>query len=252
MKVIASYSIKGGVGKTAASVNLAYASANAGNETLLIDLDPQGASSFYFRVGQSKKVKNRNFFSKKNRLLKHIKGSNYRKLDILPANLTFRNFDIMLNNMSKSKKRLQEMLSLLQDEYDLIILDCPPSINLLAENVFCAADVILVPVIPTTLSELTLEQLFDFFAKNNYKKNKIQPFFSMAQGNNKLHRQTIRDLEKKHPVFMKSIIAFSSEIERMGVHREPVLAYSGKKGAAHAYRTLFNEIVKVLASNKKK
>ena len=250
MKIIASYSIKGGVGKTAASVNLAYAAAKAGNETLLIDLDPQGASSFYFRIGHGKKAKDRYFFSKRNRLLKHIKGSNYKRLDILPANLTFRNFDIMLNSMSKSKRRLKEMLDLLKDEYDLIILDCPPSINLLAENIFFASDLILVPVIPTTLSELTFEQLLSFFDKNGYKKKKIRPFFSMAQSKNKLHHQTIKDLEKRHPVFMKSIIGFSTEIERMGVHREPVLAYTEKKGAAHSYRTLFNEIVKILASKK--
>ncbi len=138
MKIIASYSIKGGVGKTAASVNLAYAAAKAGNETLLIDLDPQGASSFYFRIGTNKKEKKGFFFTQKNRLLKQIKGSNYKKLDVLPANLSFRNFDIMLNNMSKSKKRLKEILSSLKNEYDLIILDCPPNINLLSENVFNA------------------------------------------------------------------------------------------------------------------
>lgn len=250
MKIIASYSIKGGVGKTAASVNLAYAAAKAGNETLLIDLDPQGASSFYFRIGTNKKEKSGYFFSKKNKLLKHIKGSNYKRLDILPANLSFRNFDIMLNDMNKSKKRLKEIISLLKDEYDLIILDCPPNINLLSENIFNAADMIIVPVIPTTLSERTFEQLLSFFKDNHYDKKKIRPFFSMAQSNNKLHKQTIRDMKQRYPKFLKSIISFSSEIERMGVHREPVLAYTAKNCNAQAYRTLFNEIVKILAKNK--
>ncbi len=250
MKIIASYSIKGGVGKTAASVNLAYASAKAGNETLLIDLDPQGASSFYFRIGASKKESRSYFFTKKNRLLKNIRGSNYKRLDILPANLSFRNFDIMLSSMNKSKKRLKEILSSLEDEYDLIILDCPPNINLLSENVFNAADMVLVPVIPTTLSERTYEQLLNFFQNNNYKKKIIHPFFSMAQSKNKLHHQTITDMEQRYPVFMKSIISFSPEIERMGIHREPVLAYASKKNHVQAYRTLFNEIVNVLAKDK--
>ncbi|MCW8929725.1 MAG: AAA family ATPase [Gammaproteobacteria bacterium] len=247
MKVIASYSIKGGVGKTAASVNLAYASAKAGNETLLIDLDPQGASSFYFRIGASKKENRSYFFTKKNRLLKNIRGSNYKRLDILPANLSFRNFDIMLSSMNKSKKRLKDILSSIKDEYDLIILDCPPNINLLSENVFNAADMVLVPVIPTTLSERTYEQLLTFFQNNGYKKKIIRPFFSMAQSKNKLHHQTIADMEKRYPTFMKSIISFSTEIERMGVHREPVLAYASKKSYVQSYRTLFNEIVSILA-----
>lgn len=250
MKIVASYSIKGGVGKTAASVNLAYAAAKAGNETLLIDLDPQGASSFYFRISASKKEKRSYFFTKKNRLLSQVKGSNYKRLDILPANLSFRNFDIMLNNMSKSKQRLKELLSSLKNEYDLIILDCPPNINLLSENIFNAADMILVPVIPTTLSERTYEQLLTFFDKNGYKKKNIRPFFSMAQSKNKLHHNTINDLEKRHPEFMKSIISFSAEIERMGIHREPVLAYASRKSKVQSYRTLFNEIVHILAKKK--
>ena len=246
MKIIASYSIKGGVGKTAASVNLAYAAAQAGNETLLIDLDPQGASSFYFRVSNQKKEKKGYFFSKKNRFLNHVKGSNYKKLDILPANLSFRNFDIMLNSMSKSTLQLKKLLAPIKDEYDLVILDCPPNINLLSENIFNAADLLVVPVIPTTLSERTFEQLLEFFKKNDYKKKIIHPFFSMAQGNNKLHHETIRDMERQYPIFFKTIIPFSVQIERMGLHREPALAYASKKSEAQAYRKLFNEIVQCL------
>lgn len=247
MKIIASYSIKGGVGKTAASVNLAYASASAGNKTLLVDLDPQGASSFYFRMGASKKDKGNFFYQKKNRLLRNVKGSNYKRLDILPAKLSFRNFDIMLNSMNKSTKRLRDILTSLKGEYDLIILDCPPNLTLLAENIFHASDIIVVPVIPTTLSERTYVQLLDFFDKKGYRKRKLYPFFSMAQNDNKLHLDTIKSMEKSYARFMKSIIGFSLEIERMGVHREPVLAYASNKSPVQSYRSLFNEIVTALA-----
>ena len=152
--------------------------------------------------------------------------------------------------MTKSKIRLKEIICLLKDEYDLIILDCPPNINLLSENIFNAADIIIVPVIPTTLSERTFNQLLAFFKNNHYDKKKIRPFFSMAQSNNKLHKQTIKDMEQRFPKFLKNIISFSTEIERMGIHREPVLAYSAKNCSAQAYRLLFNEIIKVLAKNK--
>jgi chromosome partitioning protein len=246
MKIIASYSIKGGVGKTAASVNLAYAAAKVGYKTLLVDLDPQGASSFYFRTGESKKGKGHFFSTKKNRLLRNVKGSNYKKLDILPANLSFRNFDIMLNSMRKSRMRLKDMLKPLKEEYQLIILDCPPNLTLLAENVFNAADIIVVPVIPTTLSERTLKQLLRFFSMKGYKKRKVYPFFSMAQSDNKLHIDTIKSMKKNYPRCMKSIIGFSVEIERMGLHREPVLAYASKRSSAQSYRSLFTEIVSVM------
>jgi len=246
MKTIALYSIKGGVGKTAAAVNLAYTSAQSGNETLLIDLDPQGASSYYFRVGENKKKPKHGFFSAKTKLTKQIKGSNYPSLDILPASFYFRNFDLMLDSMTKSTTRLKKILTPLEDEYDLIILDCPPSINLLAENIFHAADKILIPVIPTTLSERTLSQLIKFFKENDYKLKKLAPFFSMAQKSNTHHINMIQQIEKKYPIFMKSLIGFSIAIEKMGIHREPALSYADSRSLAQAYRQLYTEVIKTI------
>ncbi|RLA58689.1 MAG: ParA family protein [Epsilonproteobacteria bacterium] len=246
MKTIALYSIKGGVGKTAASVNLAYTSSQVGNRTLLIDLDPQGASSFYFRIKENNKAPKHQFFSPKNRITKQIKGSNYPLLDILPASFYFRNFDLLLGNMSKSTMRLKKTISLLKDQYDLIILDCPPSINLLAENIFNAADVILVPVIPTTLSERTLSQLLDFFKQNDYSRKIIHPFFSMAQRSNKFHLNMIKTMEKTYPCFLNTLIGFSVAIEKMGIQREPALCYAGKNSLAQDYRYLFNEVINKL------
>jgi len=242
MKIIACYSNKGGVGKTATSVNLAYASAMKGRSTLLCDLDPQGASGFYFRVKPSKKLQNKAFFKDVKGFLEAIRASDFDNLDLLPANLTYRDFDIFLSRMKNSRSRLTKALKELKSDYDVVILDCPPNISLLSENVFKTADKIVVPVIPTTLSVRTFEQLNDFFKENEYQRKKIMPFFSMVQKSKKLHKETMITLRKNYKSLLKNYIPFSSEIEKMGVHRAPVVTFAGKDFAANAYSKIWNEI----------
>jgi chromosome partitioning protein len=242
MKIIACYSNKGGVGKTATSVNLAYASAMKGRSTLLCDLDPQGASGFYFRVKPSKKLQNKAFFKDVKGFLDAIRASDFDNLDLLPANLTYRDFDIFLSRMKNSRSRLTKALKELKSDYDVVILDCPPNISLLSENVFKTADKIVVPVIPTTLSVRTFEQLNDFFKENEYQRKKIMPFFSMVQNSKKLHKETMITLRKNYKSLLKNYIPFSSEIEKMGVHRAPVVTFAGKDFAANVYSDIWNEI----------
>jgi chromosome partitioning protein len=246
VKIVASYSIKGGVGKTALSVNLAYAFAVAGRRTLLVDLDPQGASAFYYRVKPAKKVTFEKPRLLRNRLRKNIRESDYPNLDVLPSNLAYRNFDIMLDRMKKSRGQLRRLLSLLGRDYDVIVLDCPPNITLLSENVFRAADMILVPVIPTPLSQRTFEQLRRFFKDEGLPRKRLVPFFSMAQTRNRLHRDVIADMSDRYPTFLDTVIPFSVDVERMGLRREPVLAYASRKSAVQAYHRLCDEILEKL------
>lgn len=242
MITIACYSNKGGVGKTATAVNLAYISANCGYTTLICDMDPQGASSYYFRVKPSKKLKKAAFFKDVERFLKSIRASDFDNLDIIPANMTFRNFDIFLDRMKKSRSRLKKALQVVDNDYDIIFLDCPPNISRLSENVFKNADIILVPVIPTTLSERTLFQLEDFFKRHKYKSKRITPFFSMVQKSKKLHRETMRRLRKRDSRFLTSTIPFSTHVERMGIYRTPVFQFAPSCSAVNAYTELWDEL----------
>lgn len=244
MKIIACYSNKGGVGKTATSVNLAYAAALTGRQTLLCDLDPQGASGFYFRIKPSKKLQNKAFFKDVKGFLQAIRASDFARLDLLPANLSYRDFDIFLSRMNNSRSRLKKTLREVDNDYDVVILDCPPNISLLSENVFKTADKIVVPVIPTTLSVRTFEQLNDFFKENEYQRKKLLPFFSMVQKSKKLHKETMLTLRKQYKNLLKNYVPFSTEIEKMGVHRAPVVTYAGKDSAAHAYQDIWQEIEK--------
>lgn len=246
MKVLACYSIKGGVGKTAASVNLAHAAAASGLRTLLIDLDPQGASSYYFRVVASPKKWAARFFDAYEELIGHIKASDYDLLDILPASLGFRHFDTQLAGLSKREQRLKRILKGLKSEYDLVILDCPPSIGYLAESVFKAADVVLVPVIPTTLSERTFDQLLAFFEQGDFGGERIVPFFSMVQAQKSLQKSTMKDMAARHPGFLRATIPHSSDIERMGEYKAPLEVFARAKPASVAFSQLWQELAGVL------
>jgi chromosome partitioning protein len=246
MKVVACYSMKGGVGKTATSVNLAYWAAKSGLKTLLIDLDPQGASSFYFRVRPSSKKWAVRFFKAYESLVKNIKASDFENLDIIPAHLSFRNFDALLAGLKKRNSRLKRVLKGFDKEYDLVVLDCPPSISYLSESIFIASDIVLVPVIPTTLSERTFDQLMTFFDENGYPIHKIVPFFSMVQAQKTLHQTTMQAMSARYKRFLSAVIPYSSDIEKMGEHKAPVDVFAKSKPANVAYIELWAEVSKAV------
>jgi chromosome partitioning protein len=243
LRVFACYNIKGGVGKTATAVNLSYLSARQGWRTLLWDLDPQAAASFYFRVKPHVKKGAKGIVQKSQPLQEHIKGTNYVGLDIIPADFSYRNFERHLERTKKPTMRLRKLLQPLAEEYDYIFIDSAPSISALSENIFHATDALLVPVIPTILSIRTLNQLLDFLRKENLDVLRVLPFFSMVDRRRLLHRTILDNPPFKQQFMLKSWIPYASEVEKMGEHREPLLAYSPRCPSAIAYKALWDEII---------
>ena len=241
MKTIALYSIKGGVGKTAAAVNLSYLSAQLSQQTLICDLDPQGASSFYFRITASKKFNSDKFLKGNKKIHNNIKAPDYEYLDLLPSDFSYRNLDIELSEEKKPRKKLKKNLEELSEDYRFVFFDCPPNLTLLSECVFAAADIILVPMIPTTLSMRTYVQLINFFDENNLDSSKIRAFFTMVEKRKKLHRDIISEF-RNSPRFLSQTIPYNSEVEKMGIYRAPLNAVLPNSPAAKAYRNLWKEL----------
>lgn len=155
MKTFATCNIKGGVGKTSAAVNLAYLAARSGHRTLLWDLDPQAAATYLLRVRPRVKGGGKALIRGTKPLDRAIKGTDFDNLEVLPADFTYRSMDLALDSAKKPLQRIARLLAPLEGEYDLVFLDCPPSMSLVSENVLHAADTLLVPLIPTTLSVRT-------------------------------------------------------------------------------------------------
>ena len=244
MKIIGVYSIKGGVGKTSTAVNMAYLAAAEGRRTLVWDLDPQGAASFYFRVKPKVKGGVSALLRGKRELDAVIKGTDFELLDLLPADFSYRNMDILLEGPKKRiTAQLERLLRPIRREYDLVFLDCPPSISLMSENIFRAAHALLVPVVPSTLSARTLEQLDEFLAKDDaHGKLRLLPFFSMVDPSRALHAETMARLAADYPNILGTPIPQTPEVERMGLHRMPLPAYAPSNVAARAYQSLWAEL----------
>ena len=243
-RVLATYNIKGGVGKTSAAVNLSYLASLAGLRTLLWDLDPQGGSTYLYRVKPKVRGGGDKLVRLKSDVDKLIKGTDHPGLDLLPADFSYRHMDLALDRFKRPTRRLARVLEPLEDEYDWVFLDCPPSISLVSESVFETADVILVPIVPATLSSRTIEQLDAVVADARQNKGGVQvlAFFSMVDGRKKLHREVMERLRAERGDVLEAAIPASADVERMGVKRDAIGVFAPRGRAAPAYEALWTEV----------
>lgn len=241
MKSVAVWSIKGGVGKTAAAVNLAHAGAIGGTRTLLWDLDPQAAASFYLRVAPGIPGGVKVLVRRSNTLDRLVQPTEFDNLRLLPADFSYRHLDLALESRAKPRRRLADRLATMADRIDLALIDCAPSVSLVSEAVLRASDALLVPVIPTTLSMRTLEQIRSFVDAFGKHRPVVMPFLSMVDRRKRMHT-TICEECLADPSFLRTPIPSASVVERMGVTRAPVAATLPSQPAARAFASLWAEI----------
>ena len=240
--VVACYALKGGVGKTAAAVNLAWLASQDGHRTLLWDLDPQAAATFLLRSKAKVKGGARKLLQGKTDVHDAVKDTAYERLELLPAEPLYDSADLDLGEAKKSEQRVERVLRPLSDDYDLIVLDCPPGLSLLSTNIVNAAGLLLVPLVPSPLSLRTLDHVVEMAASIEPPAPQVMAFFSMVDARRPLHRDVTALVQGKYSDVTAASVPQSAIVERMGQRRAPVEVFAPHSPAAAAFRALWVEL----------
>ncbi|MBN8832249.1 MAG: ParA family protein [Sphingomonadales bacterium] len=243
MKTIAIYSLKGGVGKSTFAVNLAWASATlSARRTLLWDLDPQGASTYLLAPEAEARDSARAVFSRDVDPRELARPTTIPNLDLLAADTSLYGLERLLFELSK-KKRLSKLLDNLEKSYDRVLLDCPPGLTETAEQVLHAADILIVPVVPSPLARKSLDDLVSTLVQRGGKHPPILPVFSMVDRRRKLHAAAL----EAYPDW--PVVGYASLVEQMGVKRLPVGAFASQSTAAAQFAAIWSAIERRLAQD---
>lgn len=241
MNTIAFYNLKGGVGKTAAAVNIAYLAARAGVPTLLWDLDGQGAASWILRTAATAAVKPKKLLNGKAPLGHLVCTSPWPRLDVIPAMDGFHDLDPLLAR-ADDPDRLAALLRPFGETYGLVVLDCPPSLSQLAANVFRAADAVLVPMIPSPLSLLAFTQITKQFEQDRLPRERLLPFYSLVDRRRRQHQEWLLSAPAALDGLLPVAIPYAASVERMSEVRAPLPAFAPQTSACEAYVALAEAI----------
>lgn len=218
-RTVAVYSLKGGVGKTTLAVNIAWASATlSSRRTLLWDLDGQAAATWLLGHdpdGHEAGAAVRREVDPK----KLVRPTAIPRLDLLPADDSLRELDVAFHAIDK-KNRLSKLVGDLAGNYDRIVIDCPPGLTDTSEQVMRAADLVVVPVIPSALSRRALETISAHVLRRKGPKVTLAPVFSMVDRRRVVHRTAL----EQFPTW--PVVPMASAFEAMTERRAPLGAFA--------------------------
>ncbi|MBQ5474634.1 MAG: ParA family protein [Lachnospiraceae bacterium] len=241
---------KGGVGKTTTAINLAACIAEAGKKVLIIDLDPQGNTTSGLGLNKNELETTVYDLIMGECSLKEcmVKSEMEENLTIMPANVNLAGAEIELVDVKDREYVLKNEIDYIRDDYDFIIIDCPPSLNVLTVNAMTTADTVLVPI---QCEYYALEGISQLIHTINLIHDRLNPnlilegvVFTMYDARTNLSAEVVENVkESLDTTIYKTIIPRNVRLAEAPSYGQPINIYEPKSAGAESYRNLAKEII---------
>jgi chromosome partitioning protein len=244
VRTVASYHLKGGVGKTTSAIAIAVQSATKGNRTLLWDLDPLGAATRL--AGATRAEEGRGWLGgPRLELDRIVESTSQEGLQVLPAARALRRVDREPATADTARRRLGAVLSAAEERFDVLVVDCPPAVSALTPALLEAAHIVLAPLTAGPLAWSAYADLADEVeAVAEGAQDRLLAFLTMVDRRKRLHRDLVEDLAETPDGFSAIQVPTDSSVERMALDADPFRAVRTGR-AAQAYAALTDEILQL-------
>ena len=248
-RTIAIANQKGGVGKTTTAINLSAALAEKGKKVLTIDLDPQGNTTSGLGIDKNNcKYTVNELMLDECSIKQCIRSNIYDNLCLIPSNVNLSAAEIELIGVKDKEYILKNEVEWIKDDFDYIIIDCPPSLNMLTVNGMTTADSVIVPI---QCEYYALEGLSQLLHTINLVKERLNPrltiegvVFTMYDARTNLSLQVVENVKNNlNQQIYKTIIPRNVKLAEAPSYGLPITIYDGKSAGAESYRQLAQEVI---------